>query len=37
MRDDGYVLGYFINKEMSKRYLELTELVAKNWGFRLKS
>lgn len=36
MRDDGYVLGYFINKEMSKHYLELTELVAKKLGLPFK-
>ena len=36
VEDRGYVLGYYINKEASARYLELTEQTASELGLPLK-
>ena len=36
VEDRGYVLGYYINKEASVRYLELTEQAASELGLPLK-
>ena len=36
VEDRGYVLGYYINKEASSRYLDLTRMVASKLGLPLK-